>query len=270
MKKQLLGILTVVFLFTISAFAQSTDADNPTTITSAVLEGSLRGENTYVYSLKSKRGTTVTVKTELMFSGDSGPGFSLDFRGKGGVTGGQTNCCEGETYMPFSADKTMEISFRVITDESFLMFLSFNTGDTPMRYRINFDGLNFDAEPTNDENTIIVPGNSGSRWVDTGIDLERGDRVILSATGTVSIGGSWGTHDALGTTRFARVGGYPLNSPRRYGLIAKIGSQKWAYTDDGVSITATRRGRFYLTCNDDSPNDNDGKFIVNVQVIRRR
>ena len=267
MKKQLL-ILAAVFTLAISAFGQSTDADNPATITNAVLEGSLRGENTYVYSLKSKRGATVTVRTELIFSGDGGPAFSLDFRGKAGRDGGQTNCCTGETYLPFSADKTMETSFRVITDESFLMFLNFNTGNTPMRYRISFEGLNFDEEPTEDENTIIVPGSSGSRWIDTGIDLERGDRVTLSATGTVSVGGSWGTHDARGTTRFARVGGYPLNSSRRYGLIAKIGNQKWAYTGGG-SVTATRGGRLYLTCNDDSPNDNDGKFVVDVQIIRR-
>lgn len=148
------------------------------------------------------------------------------------------------------------------------MFLNFSASDRLLPYRITFEGLNFDEEPVGDSDTIIVPGNSSSHWVDTGIDLERGDRVILNATGTISIGGSWGTHEALGTTRFARVGGYPLNSPRRYGLIAKIGSQRWAYNGDG-SVTATRNGRLYLTCNDDSPNDTDGKFVVDVQIIRR-
>ena len=64
------------------------------------------------------------------------------------------------------------------------------------------------------------------------------------------------------------VGGYPVNSPRRYGLAAKIGSQKWAYT--GAEVTATQNGRLYLTCNDDSPSDNNGKFVVTVEIIRRR
>jgi hypothetical protein len=91
---------------------------------------------------------------------------------------------------------------------------------------------------------------------------------VLSPTGTVDASGSWGTHDAKGTTRFARVSGYPVNSPRRYGLAAKIGSQKWAYT--GTDVTALQTGRLFLTCNDDSPSDNNGKFVVTVRIVRRR
>ena len=268
MTRQLLGILALVMILTVSGFGQSTDADNPTPITSNILSGTLRGSETYVYSLKSKRGTTVRVRAEITAADDGSQGFSLDFRGKAGVSGGQMACCEGETYMPFSAEPILETSFRVITDESFLMLLNFSAPDRNLNYQITFEGLNFDAESTGDEDTIIVPGNSGSRWIDTGIDVRRGDRITLSSTGTVNVGGSWGTHDALGTTRFARVSGYPFNSPRRYGLVAKIGSQKWAYT--GGSVTATQNGRLYLTCNDDSPNDNDGKFVVDVQIIRRR
>ena len=267
MKKQFLVISVSIFIFGTLAFGQSTDADNPMPITSSVLTGAVRGSGTYIYSLKSKRGTTVRVRAEITAADDGSQGFSLDFRGKAGVTGGQTACCEGETYMPFSVEPIMETSFRVITDGSFLMLLNFSAPDRDLTYRITFEGLNFNAESTGDEDTIIVPGNSGSRWIDTGIDVQRGDRIILTSTGTVDVGGSWGTHDALGTTRFARVSGYPLNSPRRYGLAAKIGSQKWAYT--GGSVTAAQNGRLYLTCNDDAPSDNDGEFVVDVQVIRR-
>ncbi len=266
MKKQFIAILTLVFVCAASAFGQSTDADNPTPITSNVLQNSVRGAETYVYSSKAKRGTTVTVKTELMFAGDGGPAFSLDFRGKGGADGGQTNCCEGETYLSFSDSKTMQTSFRVTTDESFLMLLNFNSEETAMRYRITFDGLNFDEEPTGDNDTIIVPGNSGNRWIDTGIDIRRGDIIELSATGTVDVGGSWGTHDAKGTSKFLNVSTYPVNSRMRYGLAAKVGSQKWAYSDG--SVTALRNGRLYLTCNDDSPADNNGKFVVKVTITR--
>jgi hypothetical protein len=167
-----------------------------------------------------------------------------------------------------SAEPTLRTSFRVITDENFLMFLNFSAPERPLPYRITFDGLNFDAEPVGDDDTIIVPGISGSRWVNTGIDVRRGDRIVLSPTGTVDASGSWGTHDAKGTTRFARVSGYPVNSPRRYGLAAKIGSQKWAYT--GTDVTALQTGRLFLTCNDDSPSDNNGKFVVTVRIVRRR
>ena len=147
------------------------------------------------------------------------------------------------------------------------MFLNFSAADNPLPYRITFEGLNFDEEPVGDADTIIVPGNSGSRWIDTGIDVRRGDVLTLSPTGTVDVSSSWGTNDARGTTRFARVSGYPVNSPRRYGLAAKIGTQKCAYS--GRSVTAARNGRLYLTVNDDAPSDNNGKFVVTVQVTRR-
>src|SRR5215207_1198602 len=268
MIKQTLVILTLVVTLGTSAVGQSTDENSPTPITSNVLTGTVRGSGTYVYSLKSKRCTTVNVRAELTSSGDGSQAFSLDFRGGAGASGGQTACCEGETYMSLSADPNLRTSFRVLTDESFLMFLNFSAPERPLPYRITFDGLNFDAEPVGDGDTIIVPGNSGSRWVDTGIDVRRGDRVMLSATGTVDASAGWGTHDAKGTTRFARVSGYPVNSPRRYGLAAKIGSQRWAYT--GADVTAAQAGRLYLTCNDDSPSDNNGKFVVTVRIIRRR
>lgn len=267
-KRQLLAVAILIVTLGTTAFGQSTDENNPTPITSSVLTGTLRGGETYVYSLKSRRGATVRVRADLTVAGDGSQGFSLDFRGKPGVTGGQTNCCEGETYMSLSADPNLTTSFRVITDERFLMFLNFSASDRPLQYSITFEGLNFDAEPVGDDHTIIVPGISGNRWVDTGINVRRGDRVRLSSTGTVDASGSWGTHDANGTTRFARVAGYPVNSPRRYGLAAKIGSQKWAYS--GASVRALQAGRLYLTVNDDSPLDNNGKFVVRVIVTPGR
>lgn len=169
--------------------------------------------------------------------------------------------------MPFADQPILRTSFRAVTDERFLMFLNFSAADSPLPYRITFERLNFDEEPVGDDDTIIVPGNSGSRWIDTGIDVRRGDVVTLSPTGTVDVSSSWGTHDARGSTRFARVPGYPVNSPRRYGLAGRIGTQKWAYTV--ASVTALRAGRLYLTCDDNTPSDNNGKFVVNVQVARR-
>jgi len=260
-------LLTLLAASGTFAFGQSIDAENPTPITANVLTGTARGNGTYVFALKSKRGTTVTVRADLTLRGDGSQAFSLDFRGKEGVSGGQTDCCQGETYMPLADQSILRTSFRVLTDESFLMFLNFSASENPLPYRITFEGLNFDEDAVGDADTIVVPGNSGPRWVDTGIDIRRGDVVTLSPTGTVDVSSSWGTHDARGTTRFARVPGYPVNSPRRYGLAGRIGLQKWAHT--GASVTALRAGRLYLTCNDDSPSDNNGKFVVNVQVARR-
>ena len=160
MRKQLLLISTLVIMLAASAFGQSTDENNPTPVTSSVLSGSASGSGTYVYSLKSKRGTTVRVRAELTAAGDGSQGFSLDFRGKAGVNGGQTECCAGETYMSFSAEPTLTTSFRILTDERFLMFLNFSAPDRALPYRITFEGLNFDEEPVSDDDTIIVPAMS--------------------------------------------------------------------------------------------------------------
>src|SRR5215208_1402291 len=154
MTKQMLMILMLVVTLGTSAVGQSTDENSPTPITSDVLTGTARGSGTYVYSLKSRRGTTVNVRANLTLAGDGSQGFSLDFRGKAGVSGGQTTCCEGETYMSLSAEPTLRTTFRVITDEKFLMFLNFSAPERPLPYRITFEGLNFDAEPVGDGDTI--------------------------------------------------------------------------------------------------------------------
>ena len=172
MTKRMLLILTLVVTLGTSAAGQSTDENRPTPVTSNVLTGTAQGSGTYVYSLKSRRGTTVNVRADLTLAGDGSQGFSLDFRGKAGVSGGQTTCCEGETYMPLSAEPTFKTSFRVITDESFLMFLNFSAAQTSLPYRITFEGLNFDAEPAG------APGGRGTRdakvYAGRDMALERG------------------------------------------------------------------------------------------------
>jgi hypothetical protein len=118
-RKRTLVILTLVVILGASAVGQSTDENSPTLVTSNVLTGTVRGSGTYIYSLKSKRGETVDVRAEFTLAGDGSQGFSLDFRGKAGASGGQTTCCEGETYMSPSAEPTLSTSFRGIPDENF-------------------------------------------------------------------------------------------------------------------------------------------------------
>ena len=147
MTKQLMVFLTLITALGTFAFGQSTDAENPTPITTSVLTGTARGNGTYVFSMKSKRGTTVAVRADLAIRGDGSQAFSLDFRGNQGVTGGQTECCQGETYMPLADQSILRTTFRVLTDERFLMFLNFSATDNPLPYRITFEGLNFDEDP---------------------------------------------------------------------------------------------------------------------------
>jgi hypothetical protein len=164
MKKQILNVfLTAIFGLIISSglcvMAQSTDENHPTPITSSVLSGTVRGSGTHVYSLKSKRGKTLSVRVDLTLVGDGSQAFSLDFRGKPGVDGGQTQCCDGESYMPLSADSTIKTSFKVTTDDSFLMWFNFSVGNSPLPYKITFDGLELDSKPVDnsDDNCKTIP-----------------------------------------------------------------------------------------------------------------
>src|SRR5215207_180627 len=74
MTKRMLLILTLVVTLGTSAAGQSTDENRPTPVTSNVLTGTAQGSGTYVYSLKSRRGTTVNVRADLTLAGDGSQG----------------------------------------------------------------------------------------------------------------------------------------------------------------------------------------------------
>jgi hypothetical protein len=120
---------------------------------------------------------------------------------------------------------------------------------------------------------IRVPGTSGRRWVDTGIDLAPGTLVRLQASGRVDVGAGWGVHGPEGTTRFANVAGYPADTRLRYGLVARVTDSRTNYDDDlrnDYAYGETREfcvqtaGHLWLTVNDNHPVDNTGEFLVEV------
>ena len=279
MRKQFLVILVSVFIFGTFAFGQSIDVNRPTPITSNVLEGTVKERGgLHYYSLRAKKGTLLIVRATATKSGDlEGSGeISIGFQGRD-YGSGAPNCCTIGNYLSFgvgsneTVSKKVETSFTVLTNDSFLMTFGFDViPSSPISFRITFEGLESGGDGVDSESsdTITVDGRTGNDWVDTGIDIKKGDKVVLSVTGSVDVSAGWGIHAAKGTLNFADVDGYPVKSPRRYGLAGKIGSQKWAF--NGGSVTATRTGRLYLTCNDDAPDDNEGEFVVTVKVISGR
>ncbi|MCD9185468.1 MAG: hypothetical protein LUM44_03490 [Pyrinomonadaceae bacterium] len=280
----ILAVLTIG-VFNLSLNAQSINESRPTPITSGTMSGVVNGSKTYYYSLRAKRGAVITVNAKVAWT--RGVSFSLDFRGMRGSDGGQKRCCDGDSYLfhDHGSNGTREIekSFVATSDDRFLMVFSFNTPN--LVYTFKFDGIELDRETvsdsekeayqTGDSDIIRVPGNSGNRWVNTGIKVQRGDTVILSATGRVDVSAGWGVHSARGTRNFALMPNYPVNSLTRYGLAAKITStsgitrQKWSY-GDANSMYVTKNGTLYLTVNDDAPEDNSGEFQVKVTVKRGR
>ncbi len=127
---------------------------------------------------------------------------------------------------------------------------------------------------------ITISGETGLKWVNTGIIVAAGDTVKLDAKGEVDVGGTWGIHGPEGTTNFSEQppGYYPLESKLRYGLVAKITSavvkknqstQTWVYGEKKEAI-ATRAGTLWLTVNDDAPEGNEGEFKVTVTIIKKK
>lgn len=279
MKRQILKTILIMVLGLIisggsEAGAQSIEADNPTMINSRVITGRVSGEGTHYYSLKARRGAAVSIKATITLA--DGGSFSLDFRGFPGRDGGATVCCEGDSYLPFDfgskITKELRTSFTVKTDQSFLMLFNFNT--RRMDYKIEFDGIETD-DAGDDLRTIVVPGTSGKNWIDTGIRVQKGDIVLLNASGRVDVNAGWGIHGPEGTGKFFNAAVYPVNSRQRYGLAARIvddrgrTSQKWVYSD-AREMGVSKTGTLWLTVNDDAPDDNTGEFRVIVSIRAAR
>jgi len=127
---------------------------------------------------------------------------------------------------------------------------------------------------------ISISGETGLKWVNTGITVAAGDVVRLAASGQIDVGGTWGIHGPEGTTKFSEQppGYYPLESKLRYGLAGRItlGSarkyqptQTWIYGEK-KEIKATRSGILWLTVNDDAPEGNEGEFKVTITIIKKK
>jgi hypothetical protein len=128
---------------------------------------------------------------------------------------------------------------------------------------------------------IVISGDTGLKWVNTGITVTVGETVRLDAKGEVDVGGTWGVHGPEGTTKFSEQppGYYPLETKMRYGLAAKIipapargkkaqPTQTWIYGEKKEAIAA-RTGTLWLTVNDDAPEGNIGEFTVDITIIKK-
>ena len=125
---------------------------------------------------------------------------------------------------------------------------------------------------------MTISGETGLKWVDTGITVVAGDTVRLDAKGEVDVGGSYGAHGPEGTTDFSKQppGYYPLETKMRYGLAGRItlgsgrkfqATQTWVY-GEAKEIKVKRSGILWLTVNDDAPEGNVGSFDVTITIIK--
>lgn len=127
--------------------------------------------------------------------------------------------------------------------------------------RIEIDGRSLD-DARYQTRTLDV--SLGPNWVDTGVDLRRGERIRVDATGTIYAGRSRITPAGLTTTDPSA----PLPRAAEGELIGVIGNDYDApIIEIGSSreLTADRDGRLYLTLNRGNYTDARGAFNVRIR-----
>jgi hypothetical protein len=128
--------------------------------------------------------------------------------------------------------------------------------------RVEIEGRNLDEARFVTRNVEVT---LGPNWIDTGVDLRRGQRIQITATGTIYAGRSRISPAGLRSTD----PNAPLPRAAEGVLIATIGTDPNApITEIGTTreFQADRDGRLYLTVNRGEYQDARGSF--NAQVRR--
>lgn len=127
--------------------------------------------------------------------------------------------------------------------------------------RIEIDGRSLDDARYQTQTVDIT---LGANWIDSGVDVRRGERVRVDATGTIYAGRSRITPAGLSTTDpYA-----PLPRGAEGALIGVIGNDYDSPIIEigaGREFTADRDGRLYLTANRSSYTDARGAFNVRIR-----
>ncbi|HEY0077170.1 MAG TPA: hypothetical protein VGB73_00880 [Pyrinomonadaceae bacterium] len=130
--------------------------------------------------------------------------------------------------------------------------------------RLEIDGRSLD-EARFDTRTVEV--SLGANWIDSGVDLRRGERVQVRASGTIVAGRTRITPDGLRSTDPTA----PLPRAAEGVLIGSIGNDPNAPIMElglGRDFVADRDGRLYLTSNRGTYTDARGAFAVEIRRER--
>lgn len=118
-----------------------------------------------------------------------------------------------------------------------------------------------------DGRAVTVDASRG--WVDTGIDVRRGDVLRVQATGTVTLSTNTSdVADPAGSRTNRRAASAPLPAEPAGALIARVGNAAPMLAGGRQSFTANGTGRLFLSVNDDFFDDNQGAYRVVVSVGR--
>jgi len=136
----------------------------------------------------------------------------------------------------------------------------------PERAKVAYNAVGTNAVATsgNGPTTIEVPATQA--WTDTGIDVARGQRLAISASGEVAYapgrmsnaGGDPAEHNAA-----FPVGNWPVGA-----LVAKIGASKPFPIGAAQTLAMPASGRLMLGVNDTILTDNSGAFQVTITRVQ--
>jgi hypothetical protein len=112
----------------------------------------------------------------------------------------------------------------------------------------------------------VMADNSANGWTNSGWVVRKGQRIKISGSGEVSLGGgkttsASGLYDLDDQTKLLK--GVPTGA-----LIAVVGDDNndFIYIGSEREFTATRDGALFLGINEGNLNDNTGSFQVKVEI----
>ena len=116
-------------------------------------------------------------------------------------------------------------------------------------------------------NVKVLADNTANGWTNSGWVVKKGQRIRISGSGTINIGGG----------RTSEAGGlYDFDDPSKLlksvptgALIAVIGDDNndFIYVGTSREFIAERDGSLFLGVNEGNLNDNSGAFDVKVEII---
>jgi len=121
------------------------------------------------------------------------------------------------------------------------------------------------------DKTVMVPESAAD--VNTGVDVHKGDRLVVSASGTIWAGVLPGPpfeyrNGPQGSDKKDCDPKFPLPCSYPYALLGKLNGS-YFYIGNGIDqIQNSGDSRLYLRINDDRPGNGNGAFTANIQVYR--
>ena len=125
------------------------------------------------------------------------------------------------------------------------------------------------ATSTANSTRLDVTVSGSTQWVDTGMDVQAGDKLHITGKGTVSMGNNSGiTADGAARGWVDTLRALMVPSAGRGALVGRIGNSNAAtpfFVGADGTVLAPISGRLYLGINTDSLQTPEGKYEVHIE-----